>query len=400
MWGRAALAALSCALGCAGPSGSLRIAPEPGGATPGRELLPDHDRWLAQFAAADAGGWNRARCREIARGFEQVAARDVRARPSALYNAGLAYERCSMTKDARAAYAAAGSHHARAKLLLLDHAAGAPIGATIERFAYLVAESKFAHPDLLVKLGALHLRRGEPSDFEAARKSAQRALAIDDAHVPALDLLALAYLGSANGRRQALDLAALIASQAIAKRPDHAPIHNTAGMVAVALGDYNAAIRSFRRARELDPKSFEAQMNYAAVSFSIRGWEQARDAYRVAVSLRPNDYEAHLGLALALRALAKPGDTEAVDESRRHLHVAKRLAPERPEAYFNEARLLEEVVARRASGERAVTTLERARELYDEFGKRAGSAEPDAVVRAREHREDVQQKIRFLSDAP
>lgn len=398
MRGLAVLAVLSFASGCTAASTRLPTATQPGEAPAGEELRADHDRWLARFAAADAKGFSQATCREIARGFEQVAARDLRARESALYNAGLSYERCGMTKEARTAYGAARSHHARAKLLLLDHAAGAPIGPTIERFAYLVAESKFAHPDLLVKLGALQLRRGQPSDFEAARKNAQRALAIDDAHVPALDLLALAYLGSAGGRRQTLDLAALIASQGIAKRPDYAPLHNTAGLVAVALGNYNAAIRSFRRARELDPECFEAQMNYAAVSFSIRGFEHARDAYRAAVALRPGDYEAHLGLALALRALAKSADSDELAGARRHLAIAKRLAPERPEAYFNEARLLEEVVARRATGPGAISTLQRARELYGEFTRRAGSAESDAVARAAEHRADVEQKLRFLAE--
>src|SRR5262249_20155488 len=149
----------------------------------------------------------------------------------------------------------------------------------------------------------------------------QRALAKDDSYMPAFNQLAILYLEVAKqaaGRdtkrkfraagakekhvdTQALDLAAVVCSQAIKKNPKYASIRNTAGMIQGELGNLNDAVAQFNQARTLDPSFYEAQMNYAAVNLQFRGFSQAEGAYRKAVELRPNDYDAHLGLALALR---------------------------------------------------------------------------------------------------
>ena len=98
-----------------------------------------------------------------------------------------------------------------------------------------------------------------------------------------------------------LDLAALVASQAMRKNPKYAAIHNTSGLIQVELRNFNGAVKSFAAARQLDPDFFEAQMNYAALNLSFRGFEEAEKAYREALRLKPKEYEAHLGLALAIR---------------------------------------------------------------------------------------------------
>src|SRR5690606_14052222 len=85
---------------------------------------------------------------------------------------------------------------------------------------------------------------------------------------------------------QALELAALVCSQALRKNPNYAPVHNTSGLISAELGDLSAAARAFGTARQLDPKFFEAHMNYAAVNLSFRGFRQAEDAYRKALQLR------------------------------------------------------------------------------------------------------------------
>jgi len=78
---------------------------------------------------------------------------------------------------------------------------------------------------------------------------------------------------------QALELAALVCSQAIRKNPNYAPIHNTAGLIQNELGQVNGAVAEFATAAKLDPKFFEAQMNYAAVNLSFRGFSEAEKAY-------------------------------------------------------------------------------------------------------------------------
>ena len=104
-----------------------------------------------------------------------------------------------------------------------------------------------------------------------AKLNLQRALAIDDASMPAYDQLAQWYL-----KTKRLDLAALVCSQAIKRDASYAPIHNTAGLVESAQGRVNGALAEFTIARRLDPKLFEAHMNYANVNLGSapeRRWQ-------------------------------------------------------------------------------------------------------------------------------
>ena len=198
-----------------------------------------------------------------------------------------------------------------------------------------VTDAQFQNVQALVNLAMFQMKRDGASgqqdckdDMECAKKNLQRALAIDDAFMPAFNQLALYYFQLAKkragavkstgkgsrgrqvvtnasvGKRadvQQLELAALVCSQAIRKNPNYAPIHNTAGLIQNELGQVNGAVGEFATAAKLDPKFFEAQMNFAAVNLGFRGFEQAEAAYTKALAMRPNDYDAHLGLALALR---------------------------------------------------------------------------------------------------
>jgi tetratricopeptide (TPR) repeat protein len=126
------------------------------------------------------------------------------------------------------------------------------------------------------------------------------------------------------------------------KDPKFAPIHNTAGLVHMELEDISAAAAAFGEARRLDGSLFEAHMNFAAVNMRFRGFVRAEEAYRAATKLRPTDYDARLGLALALRAQASaPGDAKAA-EAMSALLAAKQIDPNRPEGYYNEAVLTQE----------------------------------------------------------
>ena len=115
------------------------------------------------------------------------------------------------------------------------------------------------------------------------------------------------------------------------------------------------------------------------------------------LALVPDSYEGHLGLALALRgqigAEPEPG---LIAEARAHLAAAQRAAPERPEAYYNEAILTQEFRAK-LSQDQARPMVLRAKALYGEFLARAGDR-PDlveAVARAEQRREDVTQILKF-----
>jgi hypothetical protein len=265
------------------------------------------------------------------------------------------------------------------------------------------------------------------NDLERAQRNLQRALAIDDSYMPAFNQLAVYYLEQAKakagaaakkgrrGRRgmevsgvkgvdvdaQQLDLAALVASQAQRKNPNYAPIHNTIGLIQVQLKNFNSAVKSFGRARQLDSKFFEAHMNYAAVSLSFRGFEEAEKAYRDALKLRPNEFEAHLGLALALRGQIGDSNFEKmVQAAQAELEQAKKIDASRAETYYNEAILTHEFRAKRAPGAAAIPLLEKSAQQYRDFVAKAGDGAEfaDAVKRSKERSSDIDDTIKFIRE--
>jgi Flp pilus assembly protein TadD len=213
--------------------------------------------------------------------------------------------------------------------------------------------------------------------------------------------LVVAGAKKAEVNEQQLDLAALVASQAQRKNPNYAPIHNTIGLIQVQLKNFNSAVKSFGRARQLDSKFFEAHMNYAAVSLSFRGFDEAEKAYRDALKLRPNEFEAHLGLALALRGQIGDSNFEKmVQAAQAELEQAKKIDASRAETYYNEAILTHEFRAKRAPGAAAIPLLEKSAQQYRDFVAKAadGPEFADAVKRSKERSTDIDDTIKFIRE--
>jgi tetratricopeptide (TPR) repeat protein len=408
-----------------------------------KEAAQTFDGALDMFVEHDKKqDWNESSCSSVAEAFSKAAETqksDARSEfPEALYNAGLAYQRCGKDGEARQKFEAAlaadaGFHRAKAQLALYDFAKSGDIDGAINRLDQIIRDAKFQNVEGLVALAALQMERGSDqadqdgkNDLERAQRNLQRALAIDDSYMPAFNQLAVYYLEQAKakagavrkgrrGRRgmevsgvkgvdvdeQQLDLAALVASQAQRKNPNYAPIHNTTGLIQVQLKNFNSAVKSFGRARQLDSKFFEAHMNYAAVSLSFRGFEEAEKAYRDALRLRPKEYEAHLGLALALRGQINDGNFEKmVSAAQASLEEAKKIEPTRPETYYNEAILTHEFRAKRAAGASAIPLLEKAAQQYRDFVNKAGGGAEfaDAVKRSKERSQDIDDTIKFIRE--
>ena len=345
----------------------------------------------------------------------------------ALYNAGVVAQRCGHNERAKALYkraarASSDLFAAKVRVTLADFEQTGDIDAAIQSLESVVRASEFQLLDGLVALAALELRRksargwiGCSSDVDCARLNLQRVLAIDAEHLPALNQLTLYYLENARqaaspwrrstvlfdeplsqGNQQQLDLASLVASQALRKNPDYAPLHNTTGLVLVELGDFTEASRHFSKARQLAPDFYEAHMNYAALNLAFRGFKEAEVAYKDALRLIPKSYEAHLGLALALRSQIPSRADAALAEKRQQLiqrvdqllRDAARLEPQRSEAYYNRAVLLSDFSA--AEGNTAA--YDQAEDLLKQFIRRAASTRElaAAVERAKQRVEDIQ----------
>jgi tetratricopeptide (TPR) repeat protein len=444
------MVALFAALGCGGGAGggkpkALDAADKSGkrsvtGQEVSKAAAAGFDRAIDAFAAHDKKqDWNESACNEVAKAFlaandEQKSATNSQL-SEALYNAGLAYQRCGKDGEAKAQFEAAVQadaqmHRARSQLALYEFQRTADLNQAIRQLEVIIRDAKFQNAEALVALAAMQMDRGDDSpdqdgknDLERAQKNLQRALAIDDSYMPAFNQLAIYYLEQAKakagmkrkgrgGKRalhvsgtagidvneQQLDLAALVAAQAQRKNPNYAPLHNTTGLILVELKNYNGAVKAFGRARQLDAKFFEAHMNYAAVNLSFRGFSEAERAYRDALRLRPKEYEAHLGLALAMRGQIGDGNFEKyVAEAQKHLDEAKKIDSQRPETYYNEAILTQEYRAKRGN---AVPMLEKAAKQYNDFISKAGGDAQfaPAVKRSKERVEDINDMVKFIRE--
>lgn len=364
--------------------------------------------------------WSDDVCKAVAEQFENVGKN-----AQALFNAGLAYQRCNDDKNAKSRFeqslaADPKFHHARAQLALYQYKADNNEDAAIGALQQAVTDAQFQNVPALVNLAMIQMARDSASggqdckdDMDCAKRNLQRALAIDDAYMPAFNQLALYYFQlakkragavkgsakSAKGRQvithaatakkadvQQLELAALVCSQAIRKNPNYAPIHNTAGLIQNELGQINGAVSEFAQAAKLDPKFFEAQMNYAAVNLGFRGFEQAAGAYRKAIAMRPNDYDAHLGLALAIRGPITGAETnydQLVGQAQAELDAAKKIDPNRPDAYYNEGILTQEFKAKSGGDKnKTIAELDNATRIFQTFlEKAAGKPEYDGAVK-------------------
>lgn len=385
---------------------------------------------LAKMKAHDrANDWTDAECEATAALFVKADEEQDGGLLRAQYNAGVAHQRCKHDEKAKEYFSSILSkdekfHRARVQVALYEYAKTKDIEKAIGEMKQAITDAEFKNEEALVNLAIFQMTRdsdqgdsGCDDDFACAKLNLQRALAINDSFMPAFNQLAVYYLQSAKKQAgakqkktakaggaersqvntQALELAALVCSQALRKNPDYAPVHNTSGLISAELGDLSSAARAFGLARKLDKKFFEAHMNYAAVNLKFRGFEQAKTAYEDAIKLKPNDYEAYLGLALAVRGLITPQNEKAnVAEAEKYLQKAKSLEPERPETYYNEAILTQEFKAREG-GVKAEPTLMQAKSLFEEFTKKAEAKGgfDDTVARAKERMEEIDQIIAF-----
>ena len=437
-----ALALASAGLfGCDGTSGEP--AKHPGGETVkdgrgntvNKEAADAFDSGLKAMAQHDdANDWSDANCKSTAELFVTAHEKQNKAFFEALYNAGVAYQRCKNDGEAKKMFEEILGkkpefHRARVQVALYDYAAGGDMAKAISEMNRAIEDAKFLNEEALVNLAMLQMKRdsseagsGCDDDFSCAKLNLQRALAINDGFMPAFNQLAVYYLELAKRRaaknagktrkkgaavaagaevvkvdQQSLELAALVVSQALRKNPKYAPVHNTSGLISAELGDLSSAARAFSTARDLDPKFFEAHMNYAAVNLKFRGFPQAEDAYRKAMSLKPADFEALLGLALAVRGQINDSNWDKnVKETEALLDKARKLAPDRPETYYNEAILTQEFKAK-AGGKAAETALKAAKDLFGQFVSKAEGKDgfADAVTRAKERMEEIDQIIEF-----
>jgi tetratricopeptide (TPR) repeat protein len=102
---------------------------------------------------------------------------------------------------------------------------------------------------------------------------------------------------------QTLELGLLVAEEASRRDPGYAGIWNTQGLILLEMARTGSATQAFQLATQKDPKFFEAWMNYAALNLQFHGFSEAAKGYKSASGLRPKDYDASLGFAVSTRGM-------------------------------------------------------------------------------------------------
>lgn len=367
-----ALLVAACGGGSKGPGteGSGAVARNAGGGeikTAGGEKIniEAHNRWkegVAAFRAADKQGWNEARCESVADHFEDAAEAQNKF-AEALYMAGVVHARCGDKAKANGFFQKAlrqNSKFCKARVAMALDAleTGRDSGAQQE-FESAVRDDPQC-TEGYVNIAIMQRKRG---DTKEALNNLRRALAIDAQYLPAFNEMALLYLQEAKDNMKMLDLAEVVCSQAQKIDANYPAVYNTWGLIDLRRGEIINASVKFQRAFELNPKMFEAYMNFAQITIGFRGYEDARSAFSKALELQPKSFDATVGLGVAYRGL------EQKDKAEEFYNKAKQMNPNRPEPYYNLGILYQDFK------DGTVDQVKKARAFYEQFLQRAGGEE-------------------------
>jgi tetratricopeptide (TPR) repeat protein len=130
----------------------------------------------------------------------------------------------------------------------------------------------------------------------------------------ALAELALCHL--AKGERET---AQLLAKQALDSNKDSAIAHRAMGLIQLQNGDDALAFQSFLKASQDDPRDTTARLNMGGVLLKAGAYAKAEEQYRAILQVSPDDIEAQIGLAAAVRGEADPKSPGAKLEEARSL---------------------------------------------------------------------------------
>jgi len=250
----------------------------------------------------------------------------------ALYNIGLVYEMKGDEQQARRFYELAGNAglgDGWVNLGLFSLAQGdqGQAEALFNKALSVQPLNGSAHLNLAV----IAKERGDSSQ---AMKRVRDALKDDSSNADAYDVLAQVYYGL--GRFQ---LALLVTDAGLTDLdPNHSGLWTTQGLIQLKLKDIIKAIRSFRKAVELDRNNFAARLNLGLITFNYRDYEQSYQLLSEAVKLKPDHLQANLSLAVAARTLKR------YDEARKGYEQVLNLSPNHPGALFNLAVLDQDYV--------------------------------------------------------
>lgn len=165
---------------------------------------------------------------------------------------------------------------------------------------------------------------------EKAIAQARELLVRKPGDASALAELALCHLSK--GER---DTASLLAKQALDSNPKSAIAERATGLIALANGDDALAFQAFLKATQEDPRDTTARLNMGGVLLRAGAYAKAEEQYRAILVVSPEDADAAVGLAAALRGEADTQHPAKLDEAKSLLEKVLVADPHNVSALFN-----------------------------------------------------------------
>ena len=327
------------------------------------------------FTSQEEAGWSSESCSSISESFEEASSAQDGGWAEALYMAGVAQSRCGEDAEARTFFNRALEIEstlcqALAGIAVQQMAAG-ELGAAMQSLNRALSTEK-ACAEAYANRAIVRVRQASSANAEEATAEAlsdlRRALVFDASYLDAFGQMALIHYNRAliEDDQQRLDVAEVVCRQATLIDASYAPIYNTWGLIKVERGEVIEALQMFQAATERDNSMFQAFMNFGQITQSFRGYQDSRAAFARAAELRPEDYDARIGLGAALRGL------DQLEASQAEYERAIAIDQARPEAYFNLGLIWQDY----QTG--SPDDLNRARGYYNQFLERARAASNSA----------------------
>jgi tetratricopeptide (TPR) repeat protein len=390
--------------------------PEPPPAAASKD--PVWDEAVNYFRKQEASGWSAGSCDTAADKFLQGGSKVKR--EVAYFNAGVAMQRCGKLGEAE-------KHYRKALEVNPKHA---PSLANIGELRYREGKTQEAQDlfnkavtndeNIEVSSARTNLAWMLYQQMKAATVPAQklqletqaiqhlqRTLAIDNDNVVAYTVMALIYMEGWEKNRNRLDVAELLITEGKKRSDRYAPLWNASGILKMKRGSVAKALEDFRQAVALDPKLAEARMNVGQIVLSSRDYKEAENQFREVQKLVKRNYEATVGLGVALRGqatVARSAGQQAefdakINAAEDAYKAAMEIDPNRPDAYYNLGLLYKDYRTNSSDQQKNIAQYRRAKQYFQDYLARADRADQKRDE-ANGHIQDCDKYVTILSKAP
>ncbi len=177
--------------------------------------------------------------------------------------------------------------------------------------ADLLGDYVQAHPQALDARTLFVAALRNSGQLDKAIAQGQEVLVRKPGDAAALAELALCHL--AKGERET---AQLLAKQALDSNAKSALAHRAMGLIQLQNGDDALAFQSFLKASQEDPRDTTARLNMGGVLLHAGAYGKAEEQFRAILQVSPDDLEAQVGLASAVRGEADAKSPAKLEEAK------------------------------------------------------------------------------------